>query len=57
MYFATGHAPAVLAADGLIVRIGGVLASVPANQIVAFIQVKNNPDHCLARRRIRNTQL
>jgi len=42
---AAGHAATVLAADGLAVRTGGVLAPIAVEEIVALVQVKNNPDH------------
>jgi hypothetical protein len=54
---AAGYAPTVLAADVLAIRTGGVLAPIPTNKIVALVQVKNNPDHCVTQRRVRSTGL
>ena len=45
---AAGHAATVLAANVLAVRTGGVLAFVSADEIVALVQVKNNPSHAVS---------
>jgi hypothetical protein len=42
---AAGHAPAVLAADGLAIGTGGVPTAVAREEVVALVQLKNNSDH------------